>query len=530
MRYLAAWLLFVAVIAYFTAGLGTLWLLRDVIGIDPAQADRIAKYSFVGTTALLALSPLWLLRGKPYTPALDVTHGSARFMTEKGIAALTKGDGLIVGREDRKGGKLIRYGGEAHLLTLAPTRAGKGIGTVIPNLLSYEGSVLCIDPKGENTRVTASRRNELGPVRVLDPFGVSGEMSSAYNPLDMIDAASPDAAEDAAAIADALVADPPEQVAEAHWNEEAKALIAGLILHIAASEPPEHRTPARLRELLTLPPTAFQKLLATMSASSAVHGLVARAANRHLGKADREAAGVLSSAQRHTHFLDSGRIAAVTAYSDFALSELKTRPSTLFLVLPPDRLDTYARWLRLMVTQVLTAMTRAGTASPSPAPVLFLLDEFAALGRHDGIARAMGLMAGYGVQLWPILQNLGQLRSLYGARAGTFLSNAGCVQLFNVNDLETAEWASKLLGETTVWERTRAEMDEAGGALNLDLHGAPEEAPVYGDNSVRRALLNPDEIRRLPGHKALLFLSGQPPILARKIRYFEDPAFRHLAA
>ena len=346
-----------------------------------------------------------------------------------------------------KPGGLLRDDGPAHLLTLAPTRSGKGVGAVIPNLLTAERSVLCIDPKGENARVTytrpppASGRSMSSTLRRLRPA------RRAYNPLDRLDPDSPDLAEDAATIADALVHDPPGQAGEAHWNEEAKALLTGLILFVVTHEPPQRRTLATVRELVTLAPDAFADLLERMQDSPAANGLVARAANRHCGKSDREAAGVLSSAQRHTHFLDSPRMAAVTARSDFRFADLKAQTATVFLVLPPDRLDAYSRWLRLLVAQAITDMARSPVQPPSP--VLFLLDEFAALGPLEPVVRAYGLMAGYGMQLWAILQDLHQLKSLYGPRAGTFLSNAGVTQVFNVNDVETAAWVSRTLGATT---------------------------------------------------------------------------------
>src|SRR3546814_1157767 len=117
------------------------------------------------------------------------------------------------------------------------------------------------------------------------------------------------------------------------------------------------------------------------------------------------------------YFLDSPRMSAVLGRSDFTFADVKAQPTTVYLVLPPDRLATYARWLRLMLAQGLTDLARA-PASPA-RPVLFLLDEFAALGRLEPVERAMGLMAGYGIQLWPILQDVHQLRALYERRAGT---------------------------------------------------------------------------------------------------------------
>lgn len=293
---------------------------------------------------------------------------------------------LLIGRS-AKSGKLLHYDGAAHLLTMAPTRSGKGVGTIIPNLLLLDRAIICIDPKGENARVTARARAAKGRVWCLDPFGVSGQPPARYNPLDRLDPHGLDLAEDANTLAD-------------------------------------------------------------MQNSAGAGGLVARAANRQLGKSDREAAGVLSSAQRHTHFLDSLRIVASTAASDFSFADLKATPATVFLCLPPDRLDTYARWLRLLVAQAVTDMARS-PARPA-RPVLFLLDEFAALGRLEPVERAMGLMAGYGLQLWPILQDMHQLRATYGDKAGTFMSNAGVIQAFGVNDHATADMLSRTIGDTTI--------------------------------------------------------------------------------
>ncbi len=443
------------------------------------------------------------------------THGSARFATKQETARLAQNaGGLLVGR-DVKTGKLLRYGGPAHLLTIAPTRSGKGVGTIIPNLLTARRAVVCIDPKGENAKIAGRAREQLGPLHVLDPFGVTGRPSAAFNPLAALDAASLDVAEDAASLADALVYDTPNEGSEAHWNEEAKALIAGVILYVIAEEPPERRTLATLRDLLTGAPEDFKALLTRMQGTAAAGNLIARAANRHRGKSDAEAAGVLSTAQRHTHFLDSPRMTAVLGRSDFNFTDLKAGLATVFLVLPPDRLATYARWLRLMLTQSLQDMAR--TPARPAAPVLFLLDEFAALGHLAPIERAMGLMAGYGVQLWPILQDVHQLRATYGQRAGTFLSNAGMLQVFGVNDHESARLVSDLLGqETIVFETASRALDSRESGLS------------YSEQHTGRPLLTPDEVRNLPESRALLFPAGKRPILARKLRYYADAEFARL--
>ena len=443
----------------------------------------------------------------------EITHGSARFADDKEIKPLAQSaGGVLIGR-DPKSHKMLRYDGPAHLLTIAPTRTGKGVGTVIPNLLTLDRSIVCVDPKGENARIAGRARARFGTVHVLDPFGVTGLPSASYNPVALLDAAGIDVAEDAATLADALVYDAPGEAGESHWNDEAKALIAGILLYIVAEETPERRTLTTLREYLTLAPDAFFALLERMQASTAAGGLAARAANRHLGKSDREATGVLSAAQRHTHFLDSPRMTAVLSKSDFAFADLKTRTASIFLVLPPDRLGTYARWLRLMISQSLQETVRTkGTGA-----VLYMLDEFAALGYLAPMERAMGLMSGYGVQLWPILQDIHQLRAVYGQRAGTFLSNAGVLQVFGVNDHEGAQLVSNLLGSETVVFSTMSR------ALDSDLTGLTVAA-----HHTARPMLMPDEVRGLAPHLELLFLAGQRPILAQKLRYFADGEFQGL--
>lgn len=347
---------------------------------------------------------------------------------------------------------------------MAPTRTGKGVGIIIPNLLTANRSVICIDPKGDNAKIAGRARNRFGPVHVIDPFSVTGIPSAAFNPLAMLDPASLDIAEEAATLAEALVYDVPSEAGDAHWNEEAKALITGLLLCIVAEEPQERRTLSTLRDYLTITPAAFMALLTRMQGMTAAGGLIARAANRHIGKADREASGVLSAAQRHTDFLDSPHMTAVLNRSDFALGDLKSRIATVFLVLPPDRLGIYARWLRLMVIQSL--------------------------------------------------QDIHQLRAIYGQRAGTFLSNACALQVFGVYDHDSAHLVSDLLGQETVVLQT---MSHTLDSEKLGLS--------FSDQHTGWTLVTPDEVGNLPQGHELLFLAGLRPIIADKLRYYDDPEF-----
>lgn len=440
--------------------------------------------------------------------------GNASFATKRQLeqAGLFGPDGAILGRAH---GKLIRHKTDRHLLTLAPNRSGKGVSSIIPNLLTWPGSLVVIDPKGENAAVTARRRRELGQeVHILDPLGMTDLPKSRYNPLLWLDPASPTLVEDAAVIADSLHMTQPTKDDQFFINES-KAWIGGDIMHIVTTEPPLTRTLSTLRAHLTAAEDEFGWLLDDMTANTEAFGLAARAANRLQQKADRERSGVISTAQAETHFLDSPSMTEVMAASDLDLGQLKRGAMTIYLVLPAERLATHGRWLRLMVSLCIATLTRDRT--PPPHPVLMVLDEFAALGRLQSIEIAMGLLAGYGVQLWPILQDMSQLEDLYPHRWRSFLANAGAIQAFGANDSGTAEYLSSLLGTRTVTVR------QEGRSMDGKQHRGSES---YGPTS--RPLLMPYEIMQLPEGRQLVLIQGKPPILAGRIRYYADAEFKGL--
>lgn len=453
--------------------------------------------------------------------------GSARFANGSEIDTLTRRapESLAIGwtvNNEQTARPLLYYSGPGHLLTVAPTRAGKGVGAIIPNLLIAERSVFVIDPKGENARITARRRRDFGPVYVLDPFEISGEPGARFNPFAGLHGESLDLAEDAATLADALVIDSGD-AKDGHWNDEAKALIAGVIMYVAAMEKPEARHLDRVRQYLTLPPDAFREFLQEMAGLSTARGLIARTGGRFLGKTGPEFAGVVSTAQRHTQFLDSPRIADALSRSDFSFADLATGVTSIFLVLPPDRLETYNRWLRLMINAGLRDLTRVRT---KPArPILFLLDEFAALGRLDEVRRGVGLMAGYGVQFWPIVQDFSQLYSIYGASADTFIANAEVLQAFNVQDLGTAKRLSDRMGDRTITFVTQTH--SSGDTMSRTGPTFTSGSSLSTQAQARR-LMKPEEILNMLDGMELLFVKGYPPMQAGKIRYFERPEFAGL--
>ncbi|MCK8787852.1 type IV secretory system conjugative DNA transfer family protein [Roseomonas sp. NAR14] len=215
------------------------------------------------------------------------------------------------------------------------------------------------------------------------------------------------------------------------------------------------------------------------------------------------------------------------ARSDFGWRDLRDGSATMFLVLPPDRMGAYSRWLRLLVAQAVAELARAPQRSGAP-PVLLLLDEFAALGRLEPVLQAAGLMAGLGLQLWPILQDLAQLRAAYGESAPTFLANAGLVQVGAPADLETATWLSRTLGNATVeYATATAGTSRPAGWLPLG-SGGTSVSEGTATHLAARPLLTPDEAMRLPPHAQVLLRPGKAPALALKLRHFADPEFRGL--
>ncbi|MCW3847377.1 type IV secretory system conjugative DNA transfer family protein [Sphingomonas sp. LB-2] len=465
---------------------------------------------------------------EPSLPPSTV-HGSAQWATFDylRLRGLIGGDGLMVGfvADEGAGLETLRYNGDRHLLTFAPTRWGKGTTMIVPNLLIYGGSAIVIDPKGENALITAQARAAMGQeIHVVDPWGIAagwGGGISRFNPLDWLVPGDPDMAENAMILADALVAK--EGAGDPFWNEEAKALLHGLILYVATdAEEAGSRHLGRVRELLLLDgedmPALFQRMY------ESPHRVVASAGARSLQKDEKLLASVVSSAQAHTHFLDSPRLLDSLSASDFDFAELKARKITVYLVLPSDRLETFSRWLRLLIQQALTVNARNIEIQPDK-PILFMLDELASLGRLAAIKTAYGLMAGYGMQLWGVVQDATQLRDLYGEGWETFISNAGAVQYFGSRDRLSSEYFSALCGQATV---TNLSMTFSRSTTWTKDGCSSTSGTSTTWSHVQRKLAFPDELARLDRGRQLVLIENHNPILAQRLPWFDDPKLKLL--
>jgi type IV secretion system protein VirD4 len=406
-------------------------------------------------------------------------------------------------------GRLLGRDDDRHAVTVAGNRAGKSSTVLIPNLLRYSGSAVVLDPKGELARATAAHRIRMGQtVHILDPFGETGAPSASHNPFEELGQGRPEhVAADAAQLADALII---SNNKDPHWTDSAKNLIRGITLHLLSTTA-DMASIREVRRRLNGTPADLDALFSEMTGSTAYDGVVANIGASFLGKLEaggRELQGILSTAQEQTAPLDD--IVRVTEQSDFRLRDLSTSRMTIYLVLPGMRMGTHYRWMRLVIQQALAAMER----SPVPRgqlPVWFILEEFPSLGHMRSIETAAGLMAGFGVKLWSVLQDLTQLQTHYPKSWETFLGNAGVIQAFGNADITTTEHLSKLLGNTQVIERQAVRL--SGQAMS---HGDPGVREHL--RSVR--LLDANEITRYfsrESNRQLVLVPGRPPIYMERL-------------
>jgi type IV secretion system protein VirD4 len=353
-------------------------------------------------------------------------------------------------------------------------------------------------------------------VHVLDPFGVSGHASARFNPLAMIDPNTDAAIDDAALVAESLVIQ--EEGTGRHFSSAARNFLRGLILFVCTDKNPENRTLVCVREFLTGDAEFYKLLLKRMMETSACSGVIRRSANSLASKDERERAGVISTAIEQTDFLDSPALARCLSASDFSLVDLKKKPTTVYLCLPAGRMATHNRWLRIVVNLAVEAMERE-PAKPVH-PVLFLMDEFAVLDHLSSIEKAAGQIAGFGVKLWPIIQDLSQLKAIYKQAWETFLGNAGLLQFFGNNDLTTLEYLSKRLGKSTIMQVSKGEISEQQAASGF----SGESTQLHMNE-----LMTAEEIGRFFSRQSnaqLLLWPGTDPIAIDRVKYYDSPWFK----
>ncbi len=449
------------------------------------------------------------------------TYGSARWAARVEIdkAGLTGPAGVFLGRLPTRDGAYLRHEGPEHVMAFAPTRSGKGVGLVVPTLLSWPGSAVVHDIKGENWQLTAGWRSRFSHCLLFNP---TDARSAAYNPLLEVRRGEHEV-RDVQNIADILV--DPEGALERrnHWEKTSHALLVGAILHVLYAG--EDRTLRGVANFLSDPACTFEqtlhRMMTTLHLGAAPHPVVASAAREVLNKSDNERSGVLSTAMSFLGLYRDPTVAEVTARCDWRIADLISaqHPVSLYLVVPPSDISRTKPLIRLILNQIGRRLTESLDGSDGLArrhKLLLMLDEFPALGRLDFFESALAFMAGYGLRAFLIAQSLNQIDKAYGPNHA-ILDNCHVRIAFATNDERTAKRISDALGTAT---ELRAQRNYAGHRL----------APWLGHLMVSRQetsrpLLTPGEVMQLPPDDAVVMVSGHPPIRARKLRYFLDRNF-----
>ncbi|MCK9549347.1 conjugal transfer protein TraG [Aquamicrobium sp.] len=446
--------------------------------------------------------------------AADIdTYGSARWAERPEIekAGLLGPDGVVLGKLNCD---YLRHDGPEHVLCFAPTRSGKGVGLVVPSLLTWPGSAIVHDIKGENWQLTSGFRSKHGRVLLFDPTNAA---SAAYNPLLEVRRGEWEV-RDVQNIADVLVDPEGSLERRNHWEKTSHSLLVGAILHVLYAE--KDKTLAGVAEFLSDPRRTIEATLDSMMATSHLgeagpHPVVASTARELLNKSDNERSGVLSTAMSFLGLYRDPVVAAVTSRCDWRIEDLiaDAKPSTLYLVVPPSDISRTKPLIRLVLNQIGRRLTEELHSEKRRHRVLMLLDEFPALGRLDFFESALAFMAGYGIKSFLIAQSLNQIEKAYGQN-NAILDNCHVRVSFATNDERTAKRVSDALGTAT---EMKAMQNYAGSRL----------APWLGHIMVSRSetarqLLTPGEIMQLPPDDEIVMVAGTPPIRAKKARYFED--------
>ncbi|BCH14951.1 conjugal transfer protein TraG [Mesorhizobium sp. L-2-11] len=441
-------------------------------------------------------------------------YGTASFMTpeEAKRAGLTNPAGLFLGALN---GMMLFHTGKAHGLVVAPARSGKGINAVIPNLLHSQGSVCVVDPKGELAGVTARhRRKTFGQkVIILNPWGLHGLPQHRFNPLaDLVDLYEDHAArrgltEEVAALALQLIPEP-EDARNKFFREGSRKLLRAFMLHFCSRRQPDRCTLPELWRVLQNA-TRLDATLVEMAGSDALGGIIADLADdiaRTVEKNPETFQSFIEGATQAVSIFDpAGWLADSVAASDFSFAEMKTGKVSVYLVIPPDRVATHGAWLGLLTRQAIAAVAR----QPGNSPVLFMLDEFANMGKLAGLSESLTLLPGLGVRVWIIVQSLDQLRAVYGREAtNTILSQAEVQQYFAVQDHGLAKMLSDALGQRTV------------KTLSINLGRKEDDDPGESRSEAARPLMTADEIRMMGKSEQILLIQSLPPIRAQRVPFW----------
>ena len=502
-------------------GAGPLTVLRYwyYYGDEPQVREALLRAcAGGGGLVLLSAAVLILPRRRPL-------HGEARFASRREIAAagLLGDQGIILGRIGRR---CLMLRGQQGVVLAAPPRAGKGVGVVIPNLLNWPDSVICVDIKRENWTLTAGFRARSGQACFLfDPFAEDSR-TARWNPFFYV---SPDPLKrvnDLQRIAEMLYPDPPN--VDPFWTASARSLFLGIALYLFETASMPKTIGEVLRQGMASDDEGFghhwKRIVEGRSKGKfPLSPQCVRALYDVIDLAPVTASSIRKTFTSRLDLWLNPILDAATSGNDFDLRDLRRRPVSIYVGVNPDDLHRLRPVLSLFFQQAIGLQTRA---LPEHDPtlkhqVLMMLDEFAALGRIPIIAEAVSYLPGYNVRVVLVIHTPAQLREVYGVNgAETMLKSLAARIVFAPKDYGDAREISDELGVTTVRART----------VSRPLFGwgdsKSRRSQSVSVSEQRRPLLLPQEVKALGPRRALIFYEGLWPIRCKKLRYFEDGRFR----
>jgi type IV secretion system protein VirD4 len=535
------------------------WYIRWHSSTVPEVAGTLHTAKWIMLAGCAAMTVFMLIKTKRTNDLIAGEsvnlHGSAHWASPSEVlrtGLLGAGRGVYIGGWKHPKAQTVHYlrhDGPEHVIAFAPTRSGKGVGLVLPTLLSWPHSALVYDIKGENWALTSGWRRKEGGNHVVKFEPTASDGSSArFNPLAEVRVGTDREVADVQNIM-TMIVDPDGKGLQDHWQKSAQALLVGVGLHVLYAS--KQKTLNGMIQFLTNPTRNSDQTMQFMldtdhdmtglgwplanGAPNYCHPVVAACARDMLNKAAEERSSVLSSAISYLTLFRDPVVARNTSMSDFKVSDLmhQDKPVSLYLVVPPSDKDRLRPLIRLMVNQIVRSLTermefeRGRSVAGYKHRLLLMLDEFPSLGKLDVFQESLAFIAGYGMKAYLIIQDISQLHTAYGKDESIF-SNCHVRVAYAPNKVETAELLSKMSGTATIVKRN---LQHSGTLFTLrsNISASMQET--------QRPLLTVDEVMRLPGSvkdaggnvveagDMLIFMAGQAPIYGKQILYFLDPTF-----
>lgn len=502
---------------------GTFISLWQQLSDIPAHRAKLLGAALM-SAALLYLGPPLAFAG--LSRKARSLHGNARFAypSEVRAAGLTADKGILVGQYN---GKYMIFGGQQFVLLAAPTRSGKGVGVVIPNLLNWPDSLVVLDIKLENFERTSGFRAQHGQqVFLFNPF-CEEFRSHRWNPLSAISRDTNFCIGDIQAISATFYPSGSSATNsnEAFFNDQAQSLFMGIVLYLL--ETPE--LPCTMGEVFRQGSGNGQALdkhlrsiLTERSSSERNLSLSCiNAFNRFLSNSENTLSSIKATFEAPLLIFANPIVDAATSGDDFDLRDLRRKRMSIYLGVKEKRLESASRLLNLFFSQLVNLNTdKLPEQDPSlKFQTLLIMDEFTSMGRVSTLAKSVAFLAGYNLRLLPIVQSTEQIENTYGKEtARNFIKNHDLQIVFPPDDMEDAEKVSRKLGFVTEKSVAKSE-GRTAGERNTNYSRSENTSEQ------RRALLLAQEIREMPKDQQIIFKSNCKPILCNKIRYYDDPTF-----